>query len=132
KEDLLAMLAHELRNPLGVISNALQVIRMKGDGDGTRLRAIDAAERQVHHQAMLIDDLLEASVVLRGDVELHLEDLDLAELVRENAGLRLDLELPREPLPVRGDRLRLSQALANLLDNAVKFTAPGATVALRA
>src|SRR6185295_2779395 len=142
KEDLLAMLAHELRNPLGVISNALQVIRMKGDGDGTRLRAIDAAERQVHHQAMLIDDLLEASVVLRGDVELHLEDLDLAELVREtaeghlesfeDAGLRLDLELQREPLPVRGDRLRLSQALANLLDNAVKFTAPGATVALRA
>ncbi len=142
KEDLLAMLAHELRNPLGVISNALQVIRMKGDGDGTRLRAIDAAERQVHHQAMLIDDLLEASVVLRGDVELHLENLDLAELVREtaeghlqsfeDAGLKLDLELPREPLPVRGDRLRLSQALANLLDNAVKFTAAGATIAVRA
>jgi CheY-like chemotaxis protein len=142
KEDLLAMLAHELRNPLGVISNALQVIRMKGDGDETRRRAIDAAERQVHHQAMLIDDLLEASDVLRGDVELHLESLDLAELVREtaeghlksfkDAGLRLDLELPREPLPVRGDRLRLSQALANLLDNAAKFTAAGATIAVRA
>ncbi|HEY7216025.1 MAG TPA: MEDS domain-containing protein, partial [Thermoanaerobaculia bacterium] len=142
KEDLLAMLAHELRNPLGVISNALQVIRMKGDGDEMPRRAIDAAERQVHHQAMLIDDLLEASVVIRGDIELHLEDLDLTELVREtveghlksfeDAGLRLDLELPREPLRIRGDRLRLSQALSNLLDNAVKFTAAGGRIGVRA
>lgn len=142
KEEMLAMLAHELRNPLGTISNALQVLRLTGDnGDGTRQRAIEAAERQVLHQALLIDDLLEASRVTRGEIELHCEELDLAELVRETvdgyrdslrtAGLSLRLNLPQEPLLVRGDRLRLSQALSNLLGNAVKFTAPGGHVTIR-
>jgi signal transduction histidine kinase len=141
KEEMLAMLAHELRNPLGTISNALQVLRLTGDEDGTRQRAIEAAERQVLHQAILIDDLLEASRVTRGEVELHCEELDLTELVREtvdgyreslrSAGLSLRVDLPKEPLPVRGDRLRLSQALSNLLGNAVKFNAPGGHVAVR-
>jgi signal transduction histidine kinase/ActR/RegA family two-component response regulator len=141
KEELLAMLAHELRNPLGAISNALQVLQMKGEGDTTRQRAIDAAERQVLHQAMLIDDLLEASRVTRGQVELQRESLDLAELVRETvagygetlkqAGLALHLDLGGEPLCVRGDRLRLSQALSNLLDNAVKFTPAGGHLMVR-
>ena len=142
KDDLLAMLAHELRNPLGTISNAIQVVRLKGEGDETWHRAIDAAERQVLHQALLVDDLLETSRVTRGEVELHCESLDLAELVREtvegyretirHARLDLDLELPDGPLPVQGDRLRLSQALANLLHNAYKFTPPGGRVAVRA
>jgi signal transduction histidine kinase/ActR/RegA family two-component response regulator len=135
KEELLAMLAHELRNPLGTISNALQVLRMKGEGDETWKRAIEAAERQVLHQALLIDDLLEASRVTRGQIELLCEDLDLVSLVRETvegyrdtlgeAGLGLELDLPDQELPVRGDRLRLSQALSNLLQNAIKFTTPG-------
>jgi signal transduction histidine kinase/ActR/RegA family two-component response regulator len=142
KEELLAMLAHELRNPLGTISNAIQVLRLKGEGDETWHRAIDAAERQVLHQALLVDDLLEASRVTRGEVELHCEALDLAELVKEtvegyretirHARLELDLELPDGPLPVQGDRLRLSQALANLLHNACKFTPPGGRVTVRA
>lgn len=142
KEDLLSMLAHELRNPLGTISNALQVLRMKGEGDETWRRAIDAAERQVLHQAMLIDDLLEASRVTRGQVELQCEELNLTELVRETvegyreslreAGLSLRLDLSAEPLPVRGDRLRLSQALSNLMDNAAKFTPRGGRVSVRA
>ena len=143
KESMLTMLAHELRNPLGTISNAIQVLRLKGSGDQTWQRAIDAAERQVLHQALLIDDLLEASRVTRGQVELNCEDVDLVELVREtiegyrdtlrHAGLELDLDLPAgESLPVRGDRLRLSQALSNLLQNAVKFTPPGGRVAVRA
>ncbi|MFP5285368.1 MAG: MEDS domain-containing protein, partial [Thermoanaerobaculia bacterium] len=71
KESMLTMLAHELRNPLGTISNAIQVLRLKGGGDETWKRAIDAAERQVLHQALLIDDLLEASRVTRGQVELN-------------------------------------------------------------
>ncbi len=142
KEELLSMLAHELRNPLGTISNALQVLRMKGEGDDTWKRAIDAAGRQVLHQAMLIDDLLEASRVTRGEVELQCEELDLAQLVREtvagyrgtleDSGLRLRLDVADEPLPVRGDRLRLSQALSNLLDNATKFTEPGGHITVRA
>ncbi len=142
KEEMLSMLAHELRNPLGTISNALQVLHMKGEGDETWKRAIDAAERQVLHQAMLIDDLLEASRVTRGQVELHCEELDLAQLVREtvagyrgtleDAGLALRLEISDEPLPVRGDRLRLSQALSNLLDNSAMFTARGGRITVRA
>ncbi len=141
KDELLSMLAHELRNPLGTISNALQVLRMKGEGDDTWKRAIDAAERQVLHQAVLIDDLLEASRVTRGQVELQCEELDLAELVRGSvegyraslaeAALALRLDLPDEPLWVRGDRLRLSQALSNLMDNAAKFTARGGRISVR-
>jgi len=142
KEDLLGMLAHELRNPLGTISNALEVLRLTGDGDETRKRAIAAAERQVLHQAMLIDDLLEAARVTRGEIELQCENLDLAKLVRETAegyreslkhdGRRLELALSDEPLRVRGDRLRISQALSNLLDNAAKFTQAGGHIAVRA
>ncbi len=83
KTELLSMLAHELRNPLGTISNALEVLRLKqGAGDEAAKRAIGTAERQVHHQAQLIDDLLEASRVTRGEVELRLEEVDLVELVR--------------------------------------------------
>ncbi|MES1245017.1 MAG: MEDS domain-containing protein [Acidobacteriota bacterium] len=142
KEEFLTMLAHELRNPLGTISNAIQVLRLKGEGDETWRRAIEAAERQVLHQALLVDDLLEVSRVTRGEVELHCESLDLAQLARETvegyretirvARLDLELDLPDEPLPVRGDRMRLSQALANLLQNAVKFTPPGGSVRVRA
>jgi signal transduction histidine kinase/CheY-like chemotaxis protein len=136
KEEMLAMLAHELRNPLGTISNALQVLRFHGEThDETWTRAIDTAERQVLHQALLVDDLLEASRVTRGQIELNCEELDLVVLVRETvegyrealrtAGLTLDLVLPDGELRVRGDRLRLSQALSNLLHNATKFTVPG-------
>jgi len=141
KEDLLAMLAHELRNPLGTISNALQVLRLKGEGDDTWRRAIEAAERQVLHQALLVDDLLETSRVTRGQIELHCEELDIVGLVRETvdgyheslrtARLELDLELPDEPILVFGDSMRLSQALANLLQNATKFTTSGDRIAVR-
>jgi signal transduction histidine kinase/CheY-like chemotaxis protein len=141
KDELLSMLAHELRNPLGTISNALQVLRMKGEGDETWKRAITAAERQVLHQAMLIDDMLEATRVTRGQIELQCEELDLVELVRDtvegyqsplaSVGLRLDLTLLSESLRIRGDRLRLSQVLSNLLDNAAKFTPPGGCIEVR-
>jgi signal transduction histidine kinase len=142
KDELLSMLAHELRNPLGTISNALEVLRLKGEGDETWRRAIDAAERQVHHQAVLIDDLLEASRVTRRQIELECEELDLAQLVKEavesyretldTAGLTLELDLPAEKLPMRGDRLRLSQVLSNLLQNALQFTPRGGCIAVRA
>ena len=141
KEDLLAMLAHELRNPLGTISNALQVLRLTSEGDETRRRAIETAERQVLHQALLVDDLLETSRVTRGEIELHREDLDLVGLVREavegyrkvlrSARLALDLDLPAKPVRVFGDRLRLSQALSNLLHNATRFTSPGDRIGVR-
>jgi signal transduction histidine kinase len=144
REQLIAMLAHELRNPLSTVSIALSVLRLRGgaaETDETWKRALDTAERQVHHQAALVDDLLEAARVTRGEIDLHREPLDLAWLVPEvvdahredfrEAGLALDLELTREPLPVSGDRLRLWQAVAHLLQNAVKFSPPGSWVKVR-
>jgi len=143
KEELLTMLAHELRNPLGTISNALQVLRLQEHegADETWKRTIDAAERQVLHQAILVDEMLEASRVTRGEIELNCEHMDLVRLVREtvegyretlrNANLKLDLELPERSIRIYGDRLRLSQAVANLLRNSAKFTSPGGHVVVR-
>ena len=144
REQLLAMLGHELRNPLSTVSIALSVLRQRGtrgEGDETWRRALDTAERQVFHQAALVDDLLEASRATRGEIELHLEPLDLARLVAEvvdayrdeirDAGLALDADLAPQALPVSGDRLRLWQAVAHLLQNALKFSPPGGRVRVR-
>jgi signal transduction histidine kinase len=152
REQLIAMLAHELRNPLSTVSVALQVLRLRGGaakaGDGAGAadgeadepwkRALDTAERQVFHQAALVDDILEASRVTHGQVDLQREPLDLARLVGEvvdtyrdelrEAGLGLDLELPHQAMPVLGDRLRLWQAMAHLLQNALRFSPPGSRV----
>jgi len=144
REQLLAMLGHELRNPLSTVSIALSVLRQRGargEGDETWKRALDAAERQVFHQAALVDDLLEASRATRGEIDLHLEPLDLARLVPEvvdayrdemrDAGLVLDSDLTSQALPVSGDRLRLWQAVAHLMQNALKFSPPGGRVRVR-
>ncbi len=144
REQLLAMLAHELRNPLGAVSIALAVLRQRGakcEGDETWRRALDTAERQVFHQAVLVDDLLEASRATSGEIELRREPLDLARLLPEvvdahrtevrDAGLALDTELAREALPVSGDRPRLWQAVAHLLQNAMKFSQAGGRLRVR-
>ena len=144
REQLLAMLAHELRNPLGAVTIALAVLRQRGakcEADETWRRALDTAERQVFHQAVLVDDLLEASRATSGEIELRREPLDLARLVPEvvdahrtevrEAGLALDTELAREALPVSGDRPRLWQAVAHLLQNAMKFSQAGGRVRVR-
>ncbi|HEY6324357.1 MAG TPA: ATP-binding protein [Thermoanaerobaculia bacterium] len=144
REQLLAMLGHELRNPLSTVSIALSVLRQRGaqgKSDETWMRALDTAERQVFHQAALVDDLLEASRATRGEIDLHLEPLDLARLVPDvvdayrdemrGAGLVLDADLPPQALPVSGDRLRLWQAVAHLLQNALKFSPPGGRVRVR-
>jgi signal transduction histidine kinase/ActR/RegA family two-component response regulator len=132
REELLGKLAHELRNPLSTVSNALQVLRMRA-GEEVRHRALTAAERQVFHQAQLVDELLDASQIVQGELELRREPFDLARLVAETverhrqalsaAEPAIELELPSGPLPIHGDRLRLSQALSHLLANAVKFSA---------
>ncbi|HEX5759211.1 MAG TPA: MEDS domain-containing protein [Thermoanaerobaculia bacterium] len=142
KEEFLAMLAHELRNPLGTISNALQVLRLTGAGrEDTWQRALETAERQVRHQARLVDDLLEVQRVTRGEIELHCEGLELGELVRatverlrpalEEGGVAVALELAEERLGVRGDPLRLAQAVENLMRNAGKFTPVGGRITVR-
>jgi PAS domain S-box-containing protein len=141
KDDFLAVLAHELRNPLGAISNALEVMGRSSADDARFRRAREAAVRQVVQQRRLIDDLLDVSRIARGKIELQLAVLDLRNLVHqavadhqlglENAGLRLEVDLPADPVHVRGDAARLTQVVGNLLDNARKFTPRGGTVSVR-
>ncbi len=141
KDEFLAMLAHELRNPLAPIRNAVGVLKLVGSTDGQAGRARGMIERQVAHLARLVDDLLDVSRISRGKILLRKERADLVALVRaaiedhrpllENAGLTLLVELPDRPLWVLGDPTRLSQVVGNLLHNANKFTDAGGTVVVR-
>lgn len=141
KDEFLAMLAHELRNPLGAVSNALHVLRTAGTDSPAGMRALEVLARQVHHQSRLVDDLLDVSRIQRGKIVLREGLLDLTRLVRdtaedyrdstESAGLTLEIALPPDPLWVEGDPTRLAQVLGNLLHNAVKFTNPGGRVSVR-
>ncbi|WP_438028710.1 PAS domain S-box protein [Sorangium sp. So ce233] len=138
KDDFLAMLAHELRNPLGPIRNAVEVLQRVAGQQPSLVRACGVIDRQVLHMARLVDDLLDVSRVVRGRVQLRKERCELSQLLRQTAedyrstleasGLRLKLELPPEPLWVHGDPTRLSQVLSNVLHNAGKFTDPGGRV----
>ncbi len=132
KDEFLAMLAHELRNPLAPISNAAYVLdRLPPGSEGAR-RALEVLQRQVRHMARLVDDLLDVSRIQRGKITLRCAELDLVEVVRRtvqdyrsvfaSAGVALELELPRLPLVMDGDETRLAQILGNLLQNAAKFT----------
>ncbi|WP_437940633.1 PAS domain S-box protein [Sorangium sp. So ce341] len=144
KNEFLAMLAHELRNPLGPLRNAAEILRRSGPQQPSTAWACGVLERQVAHMARLVDDLLDVSRVARGRIELRKQRCDLAQLLRQTAedyrstleasGLALALEIPDEPLWVHGDRTRLSQAIGNVLHNASKFTQAGGrvTVALSA
>jgi len=139
KDEFLAMLAHELRNPLAAISNALQLLD-GGVGDAARRgRAHEVATRQTQHLARLIDDLLDVSRVTHGRIDLKPVALDLRSLLTQVvAGLRTraaDLRqqtiacvLPERPLVVRGDAMRLEQLFFNLLDNASKYTNEGGRI----
>jgi PAS domain S-box-containing protein len=138
KDEFLAMLAHELRNPLAPIRNSVQVLKLVGVGDGTVATARDMIERQVTHMARLVDDLLDVSRITRGKILLRKQPLDLVPLVRAAAedhrcmlsdtGLALTVELPPGPVWVDGDPTRLSQVVGNLLHNANKFTDAGGAV----
>ncbi|WP_437281316.1 PAS domain S-box protein [Sorangium sp. So ce375] len=138
KDAFLAMLAHELRNPLGPIRNAVEILRSPGAEQPSLLRACGVIERQVAHMARLVDDLLDVSRVARGRIQLRKERCDLPRLLRQTAedyrstleasGLELRLDVPDEPLWVSGDPTRLSQAVSNVLHNANKFTDAGGRV----
>lgn len=138
KNDWLAMLAHELRNPLFPIRNALHVLGLRADDAAMVNWARDTAERQVQHLTRLIDDLLDVSRVTRGKVQIRRESIDLAQVLRqtaqdharalEEAGIRLEVAIPDDPVWVRGDATRLAQVIGNLLTNAGKFTDGGHAV----
>jgi PAS domain S-box-containing protein len=141
KDEFLAMLAHELRNPLAPIRNSVQVLKLLGSSDPKQAQARDVIERQVAHMARLIDDLLDVSRITRGNILLRKGKLDLVALVRaavedhrrllEETGLTLAVELPDRPLWMEGDPTRLAQVVGNLLHNANKFTDAGGAVRVR-
>jgi PAS domain S-box-containing protein len=132
KNEFLAMLAHELRNPLAPICNALHLIKMPGADSVTVDEARDMMERQTHQLVRLVDDLLDVSRIIRGNIELRKEPLDLAVAVTravETAhpvidahGHQLNVSLPEQPIFVEADLIRLAQIIANLLTNAAKYT----------
>jgi signal transduction histidine kinase len=141
KDQFIAMLAHELRNPLAPILTSCQLLQRMGPSEPRLVRAREIIDRQVKHQARLLDDLLDVSRITRGLIPLRIERTDLTLLVRdigddcrsvlEDAGLKLHLDLPEPPLYVDGDRTRLSQVVGNLLQNAAKFTEWGGDVFVR-
>jgi PAS domain S-box-containing protein len=137
KDDFLAMLGHELRNPLVPLRNLAPILTK--DPSPARIDwALGVLRRQVTNLTRLVDDLLDASRLSRGKVQIRRAPLDLAEVVRatvedqapalEKAGVALALELPNEPVPMLGDATRLAQVLDNLLHNAAKFTPAGGRV----
>jgi signal transduction histidine kinase len=138
KDEFLATLSHELRNPLAPLRNALHMMRLAKPGDPAIAQARDIMERQVNHLVRLVDDLLEMARINRGTLELRMERCELASVVRNAletsdplitaGGHRLQVELPAEPLWLDGDRVRLAQIVANLLNNAAKYTRPGGRI----
>ena len=142
KDEFLAMLAHELRNPLAPIRTAVQLLRLKELTEHHRLRARDVIERQVEHLVNLIDDLLDVSRITRGMITLQLEPVLVGAIVAravETARPAIDahrhaleLDLPDELISVEGDKTRLVQVIANILHNAAKFMDPGGRIRLSA
>jgi signal transduction histidine kinase len=140
KDEFLAMLAHELRNPLAPIRTAVQLLRLKELTEPHRQRARDVIERQVEHLVNLIDDLLDVSRITRGMITLQLEPVLVGAIVAravETARPAIDahrhaleLDLPDELISVEGDKTRLVQVIANILHNAAKFMDPGGRIRL--
>src|SRR5258708_14825316 len=141
KDEFLAMLAHELRNPLAPIRTGLQVLSMANADQTAANRVREMMVRQVKHMSRIVDDLLDVSRVQQGKVSLRRERLDLARLARlavedqrdpfDGAGVTVTLDAPTEPVWVLGDATRLTQIVGNLLNNALKFTDRGRIGAVR-
>src|SRR5262249_54350980 len=142
KDEFLATLAHELRNPLAPVRNALHLFRTPGVNPTTLDRARDMMERQVLHLVRLVDDLLDVSRVMRGKIELRKELVDLgsavgravetAEPLLTERGHQLSIHLPPGPVYLEADPVRLAQVFANLLTNAAKYTEPGGRIRVAA
>jgi len=138
KDEFLAMLAHELRNPLAPISNAVEIMRLRGPEHSELDWARDVIARQVQHLVRLVDDLLDVSRITRGKIRLKLEPIDLAAVVSnavetsrpliEGRRHRFVADMPTEAIWVKADPARLAQVLANLLNNAAKYTEEGGSI----
>jgi signal transduction histidine kinase/CheY-like chemotaxis protein len=142
KDDFLATLAHELRNPLAPIRNAAELLRLHSADDRNRERAREIISRQVKRMGLLLDDLLDVSRITRQRLVLKKEIVSLASVVStaietvrpliDSKQHSLQVSLPAEPLELEADPLRLSQALSNLLHNAAKYTDPRGLIKLTA
>ena len=142
KDEFLATLAHELRNPLAPIRNALAIMQLASHNPATIEQSRKVMERQVSHMVRLIDDLLDVSRISRGKLSLRLEPLEISDVLScaietsqpliDQADLTLSVSVPTTPLKVIGDRMRLSQVFANLLNNSAKYTEQGGTILLGA
>lgn len=139
KDEFLAMLSHELRNPLAVVRSATELLETVDTSDPTIPRIQQVLQRQTSHMARLLDDLLDLARITNGKLTIDPIMLDLRDVVREVVSdlepamrqqLRFSVELPSSPLWVHGDRIRLAQVIHNLLGNALKYTPHGA-VSLR-
>lgn len=137
KDEFLATLGHELRNPLAPLLSGMQLLRFVGSQGTREARVLMVMERQVTHLVRLVDDLLEVSRITRGLIDVRRDPMDLVSAVRaaldtcrpviEAAGHELTVDLPEHPIAVIGDQVRLTQVFANLLTNASKYTnGPGA------
>jgi PAS domain S-box-containing protein len=142
KDEFLATLAHELRNPLAPLRNAAQLLKLPQLDSATVERSREIMERQVQHLVRLVDDLLDVSRVMRGKIVLRKESIDLASIVAravetvqpliDAQAHTLKIELPSEPLPLEADPVRLTQVVGNLLTNAAKYTEAGGCITLTA
>jgi two-component system, sensor histidine kinase len=136
KDEFVAMLGHELRNPLGAITTAIHVLNSRGDADTTAARLRGIIARQTQHLSRLVEDLLDVSKLVSGKIVLHRQVEDLRDVVGralasfQEAGKATEhaISVTGGPVRVHGDPTRLEQVVTNLLDNAVKFTPPGGRV----
>jgi PAS domain S-box-containing protein len=142
KDEFIAMLAHELRNPMAPIRNAVNLVKTMITADSKIRRSVDMIDRQITHMVRLVDDLLDVSRISHGKILLRKQRLDLVKLLRtvlDEYGAEmearkhvLEASLPAEPLWIDGDPTRLTQVVGNLLHNAAKFTPPGGRITLSA
>jgi signal transduction histidine kinase/DNA-binding response OmpR family regulator len=138
KNEFLSMLAHELRNPLAPIRNAVHLLQVQGPADAQLRKLLGMIDRQVQHLVRLVDDLLDLSRITRGKIRLQTEPIEAGAVVAravetsrpliEARKHQLQVSLPPEPLRVQADPVRLAQVLANLLNNAAKYTEEGGRI----
>jgi signal transduction histidine kinase len=140
KDEFLAMLAHELRNPLAPIRNSIHILQQRIPDEESLRRPLEMMERQVRQLAGLVDDLLDVSRITRGQINLRKQTLELSEVVAQAVEAsrpflearrhHFDIQMPDEPIFVQADPTRLSQVILNLLNNAAKYTEDGGYINL--
>jgi len=140
KDQFLALLAHELRNPLAPIRNGVEILRMSAADTGPSSQLLVMMERQLAHMARLLDDLLDVSRIANGMIELRKERIDVAQAVQaaieaskpliDSMGHRMSVSLPPQPVMIDADPIRLAQIASNLLNNAAYYSTPGGRIHL--